>query len=85
VKDGYLVPPRAISVPLRFVRQGIRYDDLSDEEKEQWDAIEWDQTGTVPTQVDAPAVNKWLFNHPPNWSRGVQVTKHVASAAQRAQ
>jgi type I restriction enzyme R subunit len=44
------------------VRQGIRYDDLSEEEKEQWDAIEWDETGTVPTQVDAPAVNKWLFN-----------------------
>ena len=62
VKDGYLVPPRAVSVPLRFVREGIRYDDLSEEEKEQWDAIEWDETGTIPTQVDAPAVNKWLFN-----------------------
>jgi type I site-specific restriction endonuclease len=62
VRDVYLVPPRAVSVPLRFVREGIRYDDLSDEEKEQWDAIEWDETGTVPTQVDPPAVNKWLFN-----------------------
>jgi type I restriction enzyme, R subunit len=62
VRDLYLVPPRAVSVPLRFVRQGIRYDDLSEEEKEQWDAIEWDETGTIPTQVDAPAVNKWLFN-----------------------
>jgi len=62
VSDGYLVPPRAVSVPLRFVREGIRYDDLSEEDKEQWDAIEWDETGTVPTQVDAPAVNKWLFN-----------------------
>lgn len=62
VSDGYLVPPRAVSVPLRFVRQGIRYDDLSEEEKEQWDAIEWDDTGAVPTQVDAPAMNKWLFN-----------------------
>jgi type I restriction enzyme R subunit len=56
------VPPRAVSVPLRFVREGIRYEDLSEEEKEQWDAIEWDETGTVPTQVDPPAVNKWLFN-----------------------
>src|SRR4029077_16097171 len=33
-------------------REGIRYDDLSDEEKEQWDAIEWDETGTVPTQAN---------------------------------
>jgi type I restriction enzyme R subunit len=62
VSDGYLVPPRAVSVPLRFVRQGIRYDDLSEEEKTLWDAIEWDDTGAIPTQVDAPAVNKWLFN-----------------------
>jgi type I restriction enzyme, R subunit len=53
-RDCYLVPPRAVSVPLRFVREGIRYDDLSEEEKEQWDAIEWDETGTVPTQVDPP-------------------------------
>jgi type I restriction enzyme, R subunit len=62
VRDIYLVPPRAVSVPLRFVREGIRYADLSEEEKEQWDAIEWDETGTVPIQVDPPAVNKWLFN-----------------------
>jgi type I restriction enzyme, R subunit len=62
VKDGYLVPPRAVSVPLKFIRQGLRYNDLSDEEKEQWDAIEWDENGNVPIQVEAPAVNKWLFN-----------------------
>ncbi|MDH5682643.1 MAG: DEAD/DEAH box helicase family protein, partial [Spirochaetota bacterium] len=29
VKDGFLVPPRAISVPLKFQREGIRYYDLS--------------------------------------------------------
>ena len=44
IKDGFLVPPRAVSVPLRFPRQGIRYDDLSEEEKERWDATEWDET-----------------------------------------
>jgi type I restriction enzyme, R subunit len=59
VKDGYLVPPRAVSVPLKFVREGMKYDDLTEDEKEQWDAIEWDESGNVPTQVDAPAVNKW--------------------------
>ena len=35
VRDGYLVPPKAVSVPLRFQREGIRYDDLSEEEKDQ--------------------------------------------------
>ena len=62
VRDGYLLPPRAVSVPLKFVRQGLRYDDLSEEEKEQWDAIEWDESGFVPRQVDPPDLNKWLFN-----------------------
>jgi type I restriction enzyme R subunit len=62
VADGYLVPPRAVSVPLRFQREGIRYDDLSDDERDQWDALEWDDEGTVPDQVEAEAVNRWLFN-----------------------
>src|SRR5690606_38849405 len=43
VRDGYLVPPRPVSVPLAFQRGGIRYDDLSEEEKEQWDALEWSE------------------------------------------
>lgn len=62
VADGFLVPPKAVSVPLKFQREGIRYDDLSDEEKEEWDALEWTEDGDVPDQVDAAAVNKWLFN-----------------------
>ncbi len=62
VKDRFLVPPRAVSVPLKFQREGIRYDDLSDEEKEQWDALEWDEDGEAPDRIEAEAVNKWLFN-----------------------
>jgi type I restriction enzyme R subunit len=62
VKDGFLVPPKAVSVPLKFQREGIKYADLSDEEKEQWDELEWDEDGTVPDRVESEAVNKWLFN-----------------------
>jgi type I restriction enzyme R subunit len=62
VKDGFLVPPKSVSVPLKFQRQGIKYDDLSDEEKEQWDAVEWSDDGSAPQQIEADAVNKWLFN-----------------------
>ena len=49
-------------MPLKFQRQGIRYEDLSEEEKDEWDALEWNEDGTVPNQVDSQAVNKWLFN-----------------------
>jgi type I restriction enzyme R subunit len=62
VKDGFLVPPRGIDVPLKFQRQGIDYDDLSDEEKERWDALDWDDAGNVPSRVEAAALNAWLFN-----------------------
>jgi type I restriction enzyme R subunit len=62
VKDGFLVPAKAVSVPLRFPREGIKYDDLPEDEREQWDALEWDDEGTVPDRVEAEAVNKWLFN-----------------------
>ncbi|MCO6184833.1 DEAD/DEAH box helicase family protein [Rhizobium sp. L1K21] len=63
VEDEYLVPPVSVSVPLKFIRQGISYDELSDAEKEQWDMLEWDEEdGDPPDRVDAEAVNKWLFN-----------------------
>ena len=62
VKDGFLVPAKAVSVPLKFQREGITYADLSEEEKEQWDALEWDEDGSTPDRVEAEAVNKWLFN-----------------------
>lgn len=62
VKDGFLVPPKAVSVPIKFMREGIKYDDLPEEEKEAWDAKEWDETGLVPDRVEAAALNKWLFN-----------------------
>jgi type I restriction enzyme, R subunit len=62
VKDGFLVPPVPVSVPLRFQREGIKYDDLSEDEKDQWDELEWNEEGVVPDNVEAEAVNKWLFN-----------------------
>src|SRR6266496_1614879 len=42
VRDGFLVPPQAVSVPLKFQREGIKYDELSEEEKDAYDALEWE-------------------------------------------
>src|SRR5664280_359662 len=57
VRDGFLVPPKAVSVPLRFQREGIDYEDLSEDEKEEWDALEWNEEGGVPDRVEPEAVN----------------------------
>ena len=62
VQDGYLVPPKAVSLTTDFLDRGIRYDQLTDDEKEAWDALEWSDDGAVPGAVEAPAINKWLFN-----------------------
>jgi type I restriction enzyme R subunit len=61
VADGHLVPPRAISVPLKIVRSGLRYDDLTEEEKDQWDMLEWGDE-EIPDSVEAAEINKRLFN-----------------------
>jgi type I restriction enzyme, R subunit len=61
VRDKFLVPPKAISVPIKFLREGITYKELSPEEKEQWEALEWED-GEVPDEVGAEVINKWLFN-----------------------
>lgn len=62
VSDGYLSPPRLVSVPIKIPRKGLKYDDLSDADKEQWDMTEWDEDGNVPDEVDPAAVHEWLFN-----------------------
>jgi type I restriction enzyme R subunit len=62
IKDGFLVPPIAVSVPIKFQREGIAYKDLPPEEQERWDALEWDEEQPVPDKIEASALNAWLFN-----------------------
>jgi type I restriction enzyme R subunit len=65
VSDEYLVPPQVRQVDLRFPRDGIHYDDLSDAEKAEWESLDWgdgDGNGGAPGTVQASAINNWLFN-----------------------
>ena len=62
VADGFLVPFKPISVPLRFPREGISYADLSDVEKSQWDLLDWEESVQNTGRVDSGAINAWLFN-----------------------
>lgn len=63
VAEGYLVPPKAISVPLKFMREGIHYNDLSDAEKEQYEEKFGDPTlGEAEEDISSAALNSWLFN-----------------------
>jgi type I restriction enzyme R subunit len=65
VSDGFLVPPQVRQVDLKFPRDGIRYDDLSEEEKAEWESLDWGDNngnGGAPDTVQASAINSWLFN-----------------------
>lgn len=60
IRDKNLVPPKSFDVPIKIVREGLKYDDLSDEEKAHWDSLDWGST--APDEVSASQVNKRLFN-----------------------
>lgn len=65
VNDGFLVPPRAISVPLKFQREGIKYNELSIEEQEEYELQEefYDkETEELKEEIGSSALNQWLFN-----------------------
>ena len=66
VADGFLVRPKVQQVDLRFPRDGIDYDSLSEEEQAQWESLDWgdDSDGRgLPERVNASAINNWLFNN----------------------
>ena len=63
VTEGYLVPPKAISIPLKFVREGVKYKELSDTEKQQYEEAFGDPSqDEAPDEIASSALNKWLFN-----------------------
>lgn len=63
VNDGFLVPPKAIAVPIKFQRSGIKYAELSEEEKLKYEEQFTDPvSGEFPDEIEATALNNWLFN-----------------------
>jgi type I restriction enzyme, R subunit len=63
IADGFLVPPKAKSVPLKFHRQGIKYVELNEEDKKKYEEHFTDPlTGSFPEEIDSEELNKWLFN-----------------------
>lgn len=59
----YLNPYKNIDITTSFLRDGIKYKDLSDKEKEKYEETFEDKTtGLFPEEIRATAMNKWLFN-----------------------
>ena len=62
VRDGFLVDFRTVESKLKFLTEGIAYDDLPEEEKAIYEDTFTDDNGDLPERIDASALNQWLFN-----------------------
>jgi len=62
VKDEYLVDYVSVESKLKFIEQGIVYDELSDEDKEAYEETFEDENGELPEAIGSSALNTWIFN-----------------------
>ena len=57
------MPPTGINVPFKFLRSGVKYADLTPEEKIEYEEKFYnEETGEIPKEINAAALNRWLFN-----------------------
>ena len=62
VKDGYLVDYVSVESKLKFIEQGIVYDELSEEDREAYEETFEDEHGDLPEAIGSSALNTWIFN-----------------------
>ena len=62
VKDGYLVDYTSVETTLKFIQQGIVYDELSEEDKQAYEDTFEDENGELPESIASSALNEWIFN-----------------------
>lgn len=62
VKDGYLVDFMTVETKLKFIEEGIAYDELSEEDKEQYEKTFEFEDGQLPERISSSALNTWIFN-----------------------
>ena len=62
VEDGYLADFRSLETTLKFVSEGIAYDQLSPEDREQYEETFANEDGALPDRIESAALNTWVFN-----------------------
>ncbi|MGE6415785.1 DEAD/DEAH box helicase family protein [Planococcus kocurii] len=60
VSEGYLVDYVTVETKTKFLEKGIQYDELSDEEKAEFEDV-FEEEPNV-RDIDSAALNNWLFN-----------------------
>lgn len=63
VEQGYLASYESFDTSTKFLREGIKYNELSDKEKEEYEEKFYDEeTDSLPDIIDKNKLNKFLFN-----------------------
>ncbi len=62
VADGFLVDFMSVETRLKFLEEGIAYDELSAEDREAYENTFEDENGELPEKINSSALNEWVFN-----------------------
>ncbi len=62
VDDKFLVDFISVETKLKFIENGIVYDELSDEDKAEYEKTFEDENGELPEKIESSALNDWIFN-----------------------
>lgn len=61
VEEGYLVNYSTLEYKTKIMEDGIHYDDLTDEEKDEYEET-FESDDMVGDDISSSAINSWLFN-----------------------
>ncbi|NOW87005.1 type I restriction enzyme R subunit [Clostridium beijerinckii] len=61
VEDEYLVDYKTIEVKSKIMEDGIKYDELSEEDKDEYEE-KFDDDENIGEEISNTAINEWLFN-----------------------
>lgn len=57
----YLVDYHTIKTNTKFLNRGIKYSNLSQEDKEEYESM-FETEDNIPEQIDSTAINSWVYN-----------------------
>ena len=61
VEEGYLVSYSTLECETDIMKNGIHYDELTEEEKEEFENT-FEDDSTIEKDISSSAINEWLFN-----------------------
>jgi type I restriction enzyme R subunit len=62
IEEHFLVPYYNYEVKMKFLEEGITYDDLSPEDKKRYEDDFTEDDGSLPDYIPSPKLDKFVFN-----------------------